>query len=199
MPRPCGPCQEKRRNEMDKRLLEMDISGETFRGISREFCYSEDALSRHKANHLSKDVGDVHLAMMNAREQALQAIREKELEDIKVEAVEGMAAKLENAASVLAQLREVRSKAGSLLDQAEAVHDLRAAGTFLKELREQIRLMAELEGRLAIKNQVAVGVALNPTLVQKESDWIARSQEIEEACMSDFLRKYVVRIPDGHV
>ncbi len=71
MPRPCGPCQDKRRNELDRRLLEMEFSGETFRGISLEFAYSEDSLRRHKANHLAEDLQAVRVAMEAAREEAL--------------------------------------------------------------------------------------------------------------------------------
>jgi hypothetical protein len=134
----------------------MDLSGETFRVLSREFGYSEDALSRHKANHLSADLGGVKAAMDEAREEALAEVRRKQTETTKAEAKEGMASRLENAANHLDQLREVRSKAASFLDQAEAAQDLRAAGTFLKELREQIRLMAELEGKLASQPQITI-------------------------------------------
>jgi hypothetical protein len=156
MPRPCGPCSDKRRNELDRRLLEMDISGETFRGISREFGYSEDALSRHKANHLTLDIGAVKAAMEQARERELEKVRQKELEDIKDEAANSMAAKLENAASFFDQLREVRRKAANLLDQAEKAKDLKAAGVFIRELREEIRLWAELEGKLAAQPQITI-------------------------------------------
>lgn len=156
MPRPCGPCGDKRRNELDRRLLEMDLSGETFRGISREFGYSEDALSRHKANHLKCDLSDVKAAQQAARDEALAKVKAEELEQTKAKVKDGMAARLENAATFLDQLKEVRCKAASLLDKAEGARDLRAAGTFLKELRETIRLWAELEGKLQAQPQITV-------------------------------------------
>jgi hypothetical protein len=142
----------------------MEITGETFRGLSREFGYSEDALSRHKANHLMVDLNDVRQTMAKAREETLRAIKAEEMEEIKGKMKESMAARLENAASFLDQLREVRSKSASLLDQAEKAQDLRAAGTFLKELREQIKLWAELEGKLS--SQPQVNVLISPQWVE---------------------------------
>jgi len=160
MARPCGPCQDERRNELDRRLLEMDLTGETYRSISQDCPYSEDALRRHKTNHIIADVGDVREAMIQAREAALEEARLRELETVRdevvAEAKEGMAARLETCATFLDQLQAVRDKAANLLDQAEASDDLRAAGTFLKELREQIRLMAELEGRIASQPQITL-------------------------------------------
>ena len=154
MSRACGPCADKTRNELDRRLLEMDITSETFRSISREFGYHVDALRRHKENHLTVDLADIRVVMEQAREKALAAAYEKELAEIKDEAVDSMASRLDNASSFLDQLREVRRRAAALLDQAEEAQDLRAAGTFLKVLREQIRLWAELEGRLAAQPQI---------------------------------------------
>ena len=168
MPRPCGPCQDKRRNELDRRLLEMDLTGETYRSISQDCPYSEDALRRHKTNHIAADVGDVREAMIQAREAALEEARLRELETVRdevvAEAKEGMAARLETCATFLDQLQAVRDKAASLLDQAEASDDLRAAGTFLRELREQIRLWAELEGK--ISNQPQITIINNPEWVE---------------------------------
>lgn len=158
MARPCGPCSDKRRTELDRRLLEKDLTGESFRRISEDFGYSETALRRHLENHIAADVGDVREAMIAARKEALAEVKAREREEVKEEIITGAkestAARLENAASFIDQLREVRDKAAGLLDQAEASQDMRAAGTFLRELREQIRLMAELEGRIASQPQI---------------------------------------------
>ena len=168
MARPCGPCQDERRNELDRRLLEMDLTGETYRSISQDCPYSEDALRRHKTNHIIADVGDVREAMIQAREAALEEARLRELETVRdevvAEAKEGMAARLETCATFLDQLQAVRDKAASLLEQAEASDDLRAVGTFLRELREQIRLWAELEGK--ISNQPQITIINNPEWVE---------------------------------
>jgi flagellar biosynthesis chaperone FliJ len=142
----------------------MEITGETFRGLSREYGYSEDALARHKANHLTIDLSEVKAAKEEARAEALEKVKAEELKDVKDEVQEGTAARLENAANFLDQLREIRNRAANLLDQAEASQNMRAAGTFLRELREQIRLMAELEGK--ISSQPTVNILVNPEWIQ---------------------------------
>lgn len=156
MARTCTICGHVDRLEIDRQLLR----GDSIAGISRNFAVSEDSLARHRDKHLGGDVSDVIGAMRAAREEALAQIRSAELETIKEEVVaevkEGMAARLENAAGFIGQLKEVRAKAASLLDRAEASQDMRAAGTFLKELREQIKLMAELEGKLAAQPQITI-------------------------------------------
>lgn len=163
MGRPCGPCADKQRNELDRRLLEMDISGESYRKISHDFGYSADALRRHKENHLSKELSDIKKAMEEAREKALDEAKERELEDIKTKAAGSMASKLEAAGSFFDQLNEIRKKAADLVDRADEAKDLRAAGVFLRELREQIRLWAELEGKIKAPQIVLVN---NPEWVE---------------------------------
>jgi len=138
----------------------MELSGESFRTISLDTGYSESALKRHKSNHLGQDLQDIRAVMQQARIEALEEAKAREREEVKgeiaAEARETTAARLENAASFIDQLREVRDKAANLLDQAEASDDLRAAGIFLKELREQIRLMAELEGKISNQPQITI-------------------------------------------
>jgi len=167
MPRPCGPCGDKRRNELDRRLLEMEITGETFRGLSREFGYSEDALSRHKSNHLVIDLSEakqaIELAKVEAKEKTVEEAKSAMLEGAKEKAMNSMSARLENAVNFLDQLREIRNRAADLLDQAESAQDMKASGVFLRELREQIRLMAELEGRLP---QAQVTIVNNPEWIE---------------------------------
>jgi hypothetical protein len=68
------------------------------------------------------------------------------------------------ADSLLQQTQDLRRKALSLLDQAEGAGDLRAAGLFLRELRELIKLWAELEGRLASQPQISIQI--NPEWIQ---------------------------------
>jgi len=164
MPRPCGPCQDKQRNELDLRLLEMEISGETIATISRETGYSEDSLRRHKANHVVKQLGDVRALMIEARElaraQALEEAKENQLETLKdglkdtIKA--NIANRLELCQTPFDQLKILRERAATLLDQAESSQDMKSAGTFLKELREQIRLMAVLEGKLQSSPQITI-------------------------------------------
>lgn len=168
MSRPCSICSHSERLEIDRLLLQ----GTSYRDIAGRFGLSKTAIFRHKESHIGTDLRDVREVMIAAREEALAEIKSevkaRDLEEVKAEIVaeakEGMAARLENAASFIDQLNEVRAKAASLLDQAEASDNLRAAGTFLKELREQIRLMAELEGK--ISNQPTVNVLVNPEWIE---------------------------------
>jgi len=180
MPRHCGPCGDKQRNELDRRLLEMELSGETFRVISREFGYHVDALRRHKEHHLIVDLSEVRRAKLEARDRALAEAQAKELEQTKADVAEGMAARLENAANFLDQLKEVRNKAATLLELAEEAEDLRAAGTFLKELREQIRLWAELEGKLAA-NPPQVSITLNAEWIELRTRIVTAMDPYPEA------------------
>ncbi len=144
--------------------MEMEINRESFRVISREFGYKVDALRRHKTNHLVVDLAAVKQAQDDARRRAAEEAHAKELENARAEVAGSMAARLENAASFLDQLREVRSKAASLLDRAESAQDLKAAGTLLRELREQIKLWAELEGKLAAQPQI--NILVNPQWIE---------------------------------
>ena len=154
--RPCGPCSDPRRNELDRRLLEKDVSGESFRRIVADFGYSETALRRHLNEHLVVDLSEIKHAKEAVRQEFKEAIEAKELQDIKARAAEGMAARLENAANHLDRLQEVRREAAKLLDMAEAANDLKASAIFIRELREQIRLWAELEGKISSQPQITI-------------------------------------------
>ena len=193
MPRPCGPCSDKRRTELDRRLLEKDLTGESFRRIVEDFGYSETALRRHLENHIAADLGDIKAIMEQARIEALEEAKTKEREDLREEvasaAKDSMAARLENAASFIDQLREVRDKAAGLLDQAEASDNLRAAGVFLRELREQIRLMAELEGKISSQPQLTI--INNPEWVELRTLIITALDDFPEArqAVTDAIRR----------
>lgn len=160
MPRPCGPCGDKRRNELDRRLLEMDITGETFRSISQEFGYSEYALSRHLKKHLIVDLAAAKQSKELAQRKAIEEAQAAELEKAKSEAEvaekESMAARLATATNYLDKLQEIQKTAAGLLDKAMKAEDLRSSASFLKELREELRLWAELEGKLAAQPQVTI-------------------------------------------
>lgn len=168
MGRSCSVCNHPQSDEINKLLL----AGIPYRNISEQFSLSLAAISRHKDSHLASDVEDIYGAMQAARVQALEEVRQHEIDDIKAHAAEGMAGRMNAAITYVDQLKEIRTKAASLLDRAEEAEDLRAAGTFLRELREQIRLWAELEGR--ISNQPQVTIVNNP-------EWIELRYKITEA------------------
>jgi lysyl-tRNA synthetase class I len=109
------------------------------------------------------ELSEVQQAKDEAKRNALEKIKAKARDEAGEDAKEDLAARLENAANFLDQLKEVRHKAADLLDRAEKAGDLKASGVFLRELREQIRLWAELEGKLAAQPQVNILV---------NSEWI---------------------------
>jgi SpoVK/Ycf46/Vps4 family AAA+-type ATPase len=156
MARPCSICNHSERLEIDRLLL----SGEPYRNIAERFKLSIGSISRHREAHIGTDLKDVREAMEQAREEALAQIKSDELEAIKeeisTEAAESMAARLGTCASFLDQLKVVRDRAANLLDRAESSQDMKSAGNFLRELREQIRLMAELEGKISQQPQVTI-------------------------------------------
>jgi hypothetical protein len=158
-----------------------------------DFGYSETALRRHLENHIAADLGDIKAIMEQARIEALEEAKTKEREDLREEvasaAKDSMAARLENAASFIDQLNEVRARAANLLDQAEASDNLRAAGVFLRELREQIRLMAELEGKISSQPQLTI--INNPEWVELRTLIITALDDFPEArqAVTDAIRR----------
>ena len=145
---------------MDRRLLEMEISGETYRVLSREFGYHVDALRRHKQSHLGQDVQDIKAIMDRARIEAIDEAEAREREavkgDIEARAKDSTAARLEVAKDHFDQLREIRDHAADLLDRAEGSDDLKTAAVFLRELRELVRLWAELDGKISAAPQITL-------------------------------------------
>jgi len=166
MPRPCGPCQDKRRNEIDRRLLEMEISGETYRSISHSTGYTEWSLKRHKKNHLTLDLSNVKNAMQKAREAELSKIeaeeRERRIEAIVEPARESLSTRLQACKSLFDQLNVLREKAAIVLDKAEAGEDLKTALQAIRELREMVKLWGELDGKLQPTLNVSVDIYSSP-------------------------------------
>jgi len=166
MPRPCSICSHPARNEIDKHLLNMPLSMESYRTISGQFKVSRQALERHRKAHIQEDV-DVLASMQQAREESLREIHAQELEKVKENAATTISGRLEQARDVFEQLKILRDRAGSLLDQAETSEDLRSAGVFLRELREQLKFLAELEGK--IQTQPQVNILFDPEWIRLKS------------------------------
>jgi hypothetical protein len=126
MGRQCTVCGHKDVEEINKLLL----SGTSFRDIAGQFDLSKTALARHKESHIPKEL-----------------LKSNEIQEIA------------KADALLVQLGEVREKTLSLLDKAEKAADTRVYGApvaYLREVREQIKLLAELEGRLASQPQITI-------------------------------------------
>jgi len=145
----------------------MAISNESYRTISNHFGYTESALKRHTSNHLAIDLAIVREAMQQAREDALRETHERELAEIKVGAAQTISGRLEQARSFFEQLKILRERAAMTLEKAEESEDPKTVLLSIRELRELIRIWAELEGRLA--NQPAVNILINPQWVELRS------------------------------
>jgi ABC-type phosphate transport system auxiliary subunit len=64
-----------------------------------------------------------------------------------------------NGDTLLEDLKKARERAFTLLDKAEAAGDTRVYGApvaYLKEIREQLKFIAELEGKLATQPQITI-------------------------------------------
>ena len=120
----CSICKDPRIDEINRSIA----SQEKLADISRELAVSEDALSRHKEKCIIKAL----LASPNTKDVI-------------------------NGDNLLSQLNAARAKAVELLDMAIAARDTRVYGppsSYLSEIRQQIKLWAELEGKLATQATV---------------------------------------------
>ncbi len=106
------------------------INGESNRRIAAQFSLSETAIRRHKTDHLP-------VALCQARE----------------------AGEIAAADTLLAQVEQLRIKAWSLLNQAEAVGDLRTALHGIREARGCLELLGKVAGELQQEGAVSITFA----------------------------------------
>ena len=121
--------------ELDKAYLNNEISLQQY--ADKVGC-AKPSVERHVKGHLPD-------ALLKA----------KDIEDVA------------NGDSLLEQLKNARKRTYSLLDKAEAAADTRVYGApvaYLKEIREQLKFIAELEGRLA--TQPTINFTLNTEWVE---------------------------------
>jgi hypothetical protein len=124
MGRVCTICTHPERDAIDKALA----AHESFRGISRKFfgsAIAEDALSRHKAEHLPTTL---------SKAQEVKAVAQ--------------------ADDLLAQLKGLRNKAVAILLKAEQAGDLRTALLAIREARACLETLLEVEGELNRRPEV---------------------------------------------
>jgi len=163
MARPCSICSHSERLEIDRLLLQ----GTPYRDIAGRFGLSKTAVSRHKESHIGTDLRDVRGVMVAAREEALASIKAEELEtletvkaEIITEARESIAARLEACHDYFGQLRILRERAALALETAEGAEDVKTALLAIRELKDMVRLWAELDGK--ISSQPQINLVLNP-------------------------------------
>ena len=115
MPRTCSICTHPQREAIDKDLA----SGQPYRGISRAFRVSEDALARHREAHLPETLAKAHDASEVAR-----------------------------ADDLLNQLQLLQKVTMLILSRAEQAGALRTMLGAVREARENLELIGRLVGDL---------------------------------------------------
>ncbi len=126
MPRTCTVCVHADRPQIDKEI----VAGGTLRGIARKHSVSEDALTRHKGEHLPATL---------AKAQAAESVAQ--------------------ADTLLEQLQGLRDKAMELLLKAEQSGDYRTALAGIREARACIETLLEVEGELDRRPQFNIIVS----------------------------------------
>lgn len=156
MGRQCTVCAHKDLEEINRLLLCSD----SYRDLARRFGLSKDSLARHKEGHIPKEL-----------------LKSNDIQEIA------------KADVLLVQLGEIREKTLSLLDKAEQAADTRVYGApvaYLREVREQIKLLAELEGRLASQPQITIinnpeWIELRTVIIQALDDFPDAKQAVVHA------------------
>jgi hypothetical protein len=126
MPRRCTVCTHPDRESIDEAL----VGGTALSALSAKYRVSEDAVGRHKGNHLP-----AKLVMAQAAEEVTQAD------------------------SLLDQVRDLQDKALDILAKAEEAGELRTALGAVREARGNLELLAKLLGELDERPQVNILVS----------------------------------------
>lgn len=109
------------------------INGDSLRNVSKQYAVTAAAVFRHNANHLPAALTKAHEAKEIARGDDL-----------------------------LAQVREIQSRALSILDRAEGSGDLRTAVLAIREARGNLELLAKLLGKLQQEGTTNINVLVTP-------------------------------------
>ncbi len=126
MPRRCTVCAHPERESIDEAL----VAGTALSALSAKYRVSEDAMGRHKSNHLP--------AKLVMAEQA---------------------AEIAEAGSLLDQVKDLQSRALGILSKAEASGELRTALGAIREARGNLELLAKLLGELDERPVVNLNVS----------------------------------------
>jgi len=116
VPRICSVCTHTDRAAIDKTIVLAQLP---YRRIATQYAVSEQAIRRHRIDHLPSKLADAEAVSRG------------------VEAVD-----------LLAELEELRAKAVDLLLQAERAGDIRTALAGIREARACLELLAEVQGEL---------------------------------------------------
>jgi hypothetical protein len=115
VPRTCTVCSHPSQDAIDEAL----VAGTALSALSAKYRVSDDAMGRHKANHLPAKLAKAHEAEEVSR-----------------------------ADDLLRQVRALQSKTLKILLRAEGAGDLRTALSAVREARGNVELLAKLSGEL---------------------------------------------------
>ena len=137
MGRTCTVCSHKDVAEIDRLLLCSD----SYRDIARQFGLSKDALARHKESHIP----ELLLKSQDAKDslQADNTFSEYQAAKARIEALQ-------------TRTYDLLSSAESAENHKACIGYIREARGQESELREQRKLLAELEGRIAAQPTVNI-------------------------------------------
>ncbi len=134
MPRVCTVCAHPQRQEIDECL----VSGQSNRGIARQFGVDDMAVSRHRNAHLPAQVAQAHKAREIAR-----------------------------ADTLLGRIETLYRKAVRILERGETEGGHRGqmrALAAIREARETVELLAKMAGELT-GDGMTVNILVNPQWV----------------------------------
>ena len=123
MPRTCTICEHPEVEAIDRAL----VAGTALSSVSAKYRVSEDAMGRHKANHLP----------------AKLVMAEK-------------AAEVAQADDLLEQVRDLQARTLAILEAAEETKQHRTALAAIREARSNLELLAKLLGELDERPQVNI-------------------------------------------
>ncbi len=126
MPRSCTICQHPHREPIDRAL----VVGTALSEVAAKYRVSDDAVSRHRTNHLP----------------ARLVLAEK-------------AAEVAEADNLLASVRGLQERTLAILEAAEREREHRTALSAIREARSNLELLAKLLGELDDRPQVNVLVS----------------------------------------
>ena len=101
------------------------IIGDSIAEIAQKYALSWNSVDRHKKNHLPATLKPSYSAQEICR-----------------------------ADNLLSELNSIRERTLKLLDRCESENELKVIPSYLREFREQIRILAELEGKLIAQPQI---------------------------------------------
>ncbi len=145
----CMICSHKKVDEINARLINKSQTGESFQTIADHFGLSKTTLLNHYNGNPDKNEPSHIVELLSKSPNAIETLK-----------AENTFSEYQKAK---ARIEDLQTRTYDLLALAEAAQDHRACVGYIREcrgleseLREQRKLLAELEGRLAAQPQITI-------------------------------------------